>query len=358
MNIGIVTFHFALNYGAVLQAYALSTVLESMGHSATIIDYQPEYHTKMYKWSWGKFGLNVTNFVFPSLKIKFRKFLNTHLNLTPQCYKSLKEIRDDFPKFDALVSGSDQIWNTDITNFDPIYYLDFGDDSTIRIAYAASFGKTSFSVNDYKKLTYLFSNFDHISTREQIGADIVNRVYHNKAIQVLDPTLLINDYELVTGNYGPKYKYILLISLQNSNHLFNSVKILSKLTNLPIIVLNNYSIKFWNPRGNRLFPSPENYLSLIKNADFVITNSFHGTAFSLIFKKLFFTIALSGRGEEKNVRMTDLLDSVGLSKRFISTSSKNTIQDSYSEQLDWDSVQCQIIRQRNISLDFLKNGLI
>ena len=223
MKIGIITFHFPLNYGAVLQAYALAKYLRSIGHHSEFIDYQPNYHVKRYQWKWKYCGLHPTNFIYPLLYKRFNLFRSTHLKLTSRLYRSLDELVADPPKADAYICGSDQIWNPQITDFDIAYFLAFGIEAVKRIAYAGSFGKTELTQEQQKYLKPYFQGIKHISVREQSGAEVINTICGRQVECVLDPTLLIDGYESITEPCQIKDPYVLLINLQN-NSLLNPHK--------------------------------------------------------------------------------------------------------------------------------------
>ncbi len=357
MNIGIITFHFPLNYGAVLQAYALSKCLRSLGHNVEIIDYRPDYHVKKYQWQWKNCGFNFQNFIYPVLHKKFDIFRTQHLKLSHRPYRSLEELKADPPKLDAYICGSDQIWNPDITDLDSAYFLDFGPEYIKRISYAGSFGKTELNHDEQTRLKPYFHAIDYLSVRESSGADIINDICGRKAEHVLDPTLLIDDYDTVAEPCPIKKGYVLLLNLQNNTLLKKTAEFIGRELQIPTVVLNNYSMKLWDQRGKRLFPSPGEYLGLIKHADCVVTNSFHGTIFSIIFKKLFVVTALSGHSTQKNTRITWLLHSSGLSDHFLDTFSETHIRDHIASTVDWQRVALRVTLEREKSLCFLKNSL-
>lgn len=358
MKIGIITFHFSINYGAILQAYALQKTLEKMGHEVEIIDYQPDYHVQRHNWTWRFGGLHVRNFVLPGLRKKFSDFSSRHLQFTPRTYCSLNELKQDPPAADAYICGSDQIWNPDLTNLDPAYFATFGTQSIKRIAYAASFGKTSLTQTEKEAFKQCIQYIDHISIREQAGIDLANNVADVRAEWVLDPTLLMEDYEPITAPAPFRQKFVLMLNLQNNPLLNQAAEYVSNETGYPLVVLNNLSMKFWSLKGKRCYPSPEGYLGLIKSAECVVTNSFHGTVFSVLFRKPFLTTSLSEAKADKNNRMTGLLASCGLTGRFINKFSNATISKALSEKIDWVQTNRSIETQRKSSLNFLNTALI
>jgi len=357
VKIGIITFHFPINYGAVLQTYALYKTLTDMGHDVEIIDYQPDYHVKKYAWSWRYCGLHIRNLILPKLHRKFDKFRKTHLKLTPRLYSSLDDLITDSPVADAYICGSDQIWNPDLTSLDPAYFLQFGGENIKRIAYAGSFGKSTLTQGERSKIKLYTEGLDFISVREQSGLEIINSICKKGGERVVDPTMLINDYGSIAKPASRNKRFVLVVNLQNNPLLRYTSDLISKELGLPLIILNNLSMKLWNQKGKRLYPSPEEYLSLIQDADYIITNSFHGTIFSLIFKKPFLTTPLNGKDAVKNNRINGLLESCGLSDRFVENFSKTKIIEQMKKRIDWNQTMISIEIQRNKSLFFLQNAL-
>jgi len=357
MKIGIITYHFPINYGAVLQAYALQKTLETMGHSVSIIDYQPDYQVKKYQWIWSLGGLHIRNLILPGLRKKFKNFRRRHLRLTPRMYRDIEELRNDPPVVDAYICGSDQIWNPDSNGLDPAYFLAFVPHAAKRIAYAASFGKTTLNEMEKEKLRSLIQQIDHVSIREQSGVELIAGIGSTPVEWVLDPTLLMNNYESITAPSSFNQNFVLVLNLQNNPLLNQTTELVSRESGYPVVVINNLSMKFWSQKGKRCYPSPEGYLGLIKAADFVVTNSFHGTIFSILFNKPFLTTALGGQGIEKNTRMTGLLTSCGLSGRFIDQFSNAGVTEAMSKEIDWAQVRRLIENQRELSLNFLKTAL-
>lgn len=358
MKIGIITFHFALNYGAALQTYALQKVLFEMGHVPKIIDYRPAYLTDSYKWSWRCGSFNFKNLILPTLNKKFNKFCNSYMQFTPLSYRTLEELRENPPEADAYICGSDQIWNSDLTGYDSAYFLKFGKEHTKRISYAASLGKDRLKELDENQIKSYLKDFDFVSVREKSGVQLVSNNTTNAVDLVLDPTLLVTDYKpLLKKRIYEQKKYVLVINLQNNPLLNQTAELVSNELKLPIINLNNYSAKFWKFKGTRMFPSPEKYLELIKLSEYVITNSFHGTIFSIIFNKRFLTTSLSGKNYQRNCRMTDLLNSLGLSDHFIEGYSISQIKELLSKETDWLSV-CNLLKiHQKSSFSFLENAL-
>ena len=330
-KIGLLSIHSAHNYGSVLQAYALMNVLLDYSEKVEIIDYRPEYLQSQYK----MLSLNIYKnykgfkklgyFIYRTINLyprykkysKFEKFMKYNYQTNGKKYKTYDELFYEKFDFDSIVCGSDQIWNTDITNgFDKSYYLGFLKENCKKISYAASLGRKEIDTayfNDYKK--YL-GTFDKISLRESSTLANFEKIGIKEVSVVLDPTLLIEASkweELSKKSVIKKIreKYILVYRLERTKAFDDIVNYVQKQTGFKIISLN----KIKSYKNEKNFPEcgPEDFLKLFKNADFIITNSFHGTVFSIIFKKKNIIVP----NTTKPARMVDLANNLGLKDRVI-----------------------------------------
>jgi len=358
MKIGIITYHFALNYGAVLQAWALCQVLESLGHDVKIIDYQPMFHLKRRNWNWNRLGVNGQNLRYLKLSKRFSKFRDAHLKTT-RIYRTAEELKAAPPKVDAFICGSDCIWDQATFGENTSYFLDFAPPSARRISYAASFGASRIEEHYKPMLKKLLANIDSISVREQSGCNIIKELCGREFTCVLDPTLLLNDYSKITVPVAYSGKYILVKGTRHTSLLDKVVSLISKATGLPVIYVHSMSVKFWKYLGHtRVYPGPSGYLGFFKNAEYVVTNSFHGTAFALNFGKRFLSVSLpQDHKNDASVRMTDLLDSVGLRNRFVDTYDERYINSLIESDIDWVSVESLLFALRQNSINFLKDAL-
>ena len=375
MQVGIITFHFALNYGAILQAYALSECIKSLGHDAFLVDYRPDYHVKRFQWNWTRCGLHLTNLTHPLLHKRFGEFSSKHLRLSSRSYKTLEELTASPPEADAYICGSDQIWNPVLTDMDPAYFLTFAPQGTRRIAYAGSFGKPELRTEDLKRIRPYLQAIEHLSVREASAVRIVNDACGKQAEHVLDPTLLIDNYDSVETHSPVKNRYVLVVILQNNSLLRQAADFVSRSLQLPKVVINNYSARIWQLSGKRVFPGPGGYLNLFRNAAYVVTNSFHGMIFSLVFNKPFIVTSLSGnvsegnirttgllrftKLSEGNIRITGLLKSTELSGYFLEIFSESSIRKILASaiDLDWAPVRMRLHKLRQDSLRFLQESL-
>jgi len=310
MRINTITCHDVYNYGASLQAYALQQYLESQGHYVEIINYLPPYIKHVPKF-WeiranskyrSLIKYNPILRLFYSLIILYRyhkwknrrnafnEFTQNYLRLTRK-YTNIQELRSDPPQGECYIVGSDQVWNSYLNNGkDDAFFLAFGDTSKRRIAYACSFGNSNIAPG-YKNFTIeKLKHFDAISVREASGVKIITELGFN-ATQVLDPVFLLEkkDWEKIATSscMQIKEKYILVYQIYMNNPLMkNWCKKLKKETNYKIIAIETtFSVDFADAHIRNA--GPIEFLELIQKASYVISDSFHATAFSSIFNTPF-----------------------------------------------------------------------
>lgn len=332
MNIKTITCHDVYNLGASLQAYALMEYLTQLGHEVEIIDYKPEYLSRHYKLSLianPKYEKNIilkSSYLLLKLprrlvekygkrKREFDKFKRQYLKLTAKKYRSNQELKKDLPEADLYIAGSDQIWNTLFQNGkDASFYLEFAPQDKIKISYAASFSTENIVQGYSEKITGWLKRLDCISVRELSGMKILQDLGIDRGKVVLDPVFLLSKNEwknISLKSFGrQKEKYLLVYDFDNSEYIEKLAKRLSKKNQWKIFSIqkSKYADRvFWKS-------GPLEFLELIDNAEFVISNSFHATAFSLIFNKQFVVV---NRKEGINTRMKDLLSIVNLENRMI-----------------------------------------
>jgi hypothetical protein len=310
-----ITFQKALNYGAALQAYALTKFLKNANLEVQIIDYIPHYFL-LQRYRPAK-GIKKTIEKIYKLR-RFDKFSRTHLPLTQKKYytnRSLANIRDAH----AVICGSDQIWNPDLTGgkSDRAYFLEFPSSPAKKIAFAASAGSRRLPdfINQVKELLV---EFDALGVREDtLNEDLKAHLSGTESQVVVDPTLLIRDYrEIIDNSTKPKEDYIATYVVGSGAMLSrfdDYIKELKKKTSLPIYHLGSKPIP--SADYNLLDIGPTEWLTLIHAAKFIATNSFHGTAFSINFEKDFFFFPHII--ENLNSRQTTLLSRLDLMCRVV-----------------------------------------
>ena len=368
MRIGILTLPLHTNYGGILQAYALQTVLERMGHEAVVIDKQYTFKISFLKKCFAYPKRAICKYILGDKRAIIRwekennivrQYTQTFINKYIRCYKvndiSLLNKED----FDAIVVGSDQIWR-------PIYYptiehayLDFASSWNIkRIAYAPSFGVDTweYSEEQAKNCKALVKKFDAVSVREENGVKLCKQYFDIDALHVLDPTMLldVNDYiELFKQKQTPKSKGNLLNYVLDETDEIESLikKVASMKKMVPFAVNNPYEGDNTKPLNQRIKPSVEAWLRGFYDADFVITDSFHACVFSIIFKKQFIVV---GNRERGMARFESLLKMFGLEERLVDKKVYiNTLQS-----IDYDKVYNHYVQLKEKSLHFLLENLV
>lgn len=360
MKIGILTFHCAHNYGAVLQCYALQEYLKSCGHTVFVIDYRPSYFTNSRDYK--KFSLRL--FITRNLSLlpktfyeaikffnaritkwnAFEKFIKNYLNL----YSPGSQF--DANDFDACIIGSDQVWNNRITGgvFDKMYFgVDF---KCPVISYAASTISSGFTTDEENNLKRLLSNFKALSVREQNLSDALKKIGFNKTPVVLDPTILAGSVPLkkfISRNIIKK-PYVAVYMVRHDSKLIEYAHKYCSMHKLQLLeIANDFNIE---RRKNKIYTAGiEDFVTIINNADFIITNSFHGTAVSILLQKQF--VAIRQNGPIDN-RIEQILSDFKLTNRFIQSD-----DTSIFDNIDYAAVNQLIEIHRQKSIEYLTNAL-
>ncbi len=317
MKIGILTFHGACNYGAVLQAYALQKYLSLQGHDVGIIDYNNDAIMSCYKVFDVKRVRNKKNILFfkafakeilclsnrHNRKSKFENFASQYFNLIECTENSLRSL-------DLIVVGSDQVWNILLTNgFDSWYWGEIAKSYDIRIiSYAASM-EQYWGIENDDKAKSLLHNFNSISVRENSLKERLMMLTGRKIDVTVDPTLLIeekqwNEIAVKPSIEGP---YIFLYQVRNSQQAFDYANRLAKKNGMRLVCVSA-RVSALNTKGFGAI-SPAEFIGLIKYASIVIACSFHGVVFSVLFQKKFIALKL---GDGRDSRYVDFLNSIGL----------------------------------------------
>ncbi len=345
MNIGILTFHHTTNYGATLQAYALYKFIEEQGHTVEFINYQPQKAVRVYNET---LYLKARKKDVPSNFIRdvnMKCFVNTKMKVGKQIYSNPEELKRAKFHYDAVIVGSDEVWN--INSFrgcDTSYFLDFLDSRTKKISYAASFGSTTDLKDKSDLISNFISGFDSILVRDTNSLKIVADECGSEAKKVLDPTFLIDFKSIVKEK--PKKNHILVYG-KIPDSLASSAKDFASKLGLPII-----SIGYRNGIAdtNFLGASPEDWVSHFSASSYVFTSFFHGTIFSILFKKPFTVFS----AEQKKNKLSDLLIDFNLHGRIHSIAQKNNIDFS---DIDYHNVFEKIEEKRISSKKFLLDSL-
>lgn len=365
-KIGIVTFHNTRNYGASLQMFALSKYLQQQGHEVEIIDYISNI-SKHYSILFPKLRKNVIQYVKQLIsnivhhkelvqeKQLFEEFNKKYVILTTKRYRNINALKSNPPKKDIYIAGSDQIWNaTLIGKVDEGYLLDFGTEETRRVSYAASIGAEKMNDKYRNKMISLIRKLDMVSVREE-SAKVELEKYMDKPVSVVtDPVFLLTpkqweDEFQLTDKRDEKYIFVyLVVSSQNVVDLVNEI---SMQTGYPIYCIKQDS-RYKNVGKVIGDCDPRMFVECIKNAEYVISNSFHATAFSIMFCKKFFVIPHS----TLNARIDDLLKLVDLQNRQI-MKKEDLGKIDWKQEIDCQSINMKIDKNIQKSKEYLRDAL-
>lgn len=368
MKIALLSFHNAANYGAALQAYALEKFLTDKGIDCEYINYVNESRAHEYSMTWhiydclrhGKIKSAIAYLLgspFMTLrKYRFNKFYAKYLRVTEKIYHSSKEAIELNTQYDYFIVGSDQVWNPICNGNDSAFLLDFVEDNTKRISYSSSFGVTE--IDDTYKSVYR-SNlecFSHLAVRESIGQSIISELTHRSATLVLDPVLLLTkkQWNDIMPNGIIKEKFIFSYTNRDSQiaDFFNTGYQLGKRKHY---VLSRYTNPqdFVDPQIRvKYCMSPQEFLWVIKNADMVVTASFHCVALSIVLNRPFVAILTGDKGKDE--RLLSLLKSLNLESRILSP---QTDANAIESPINYNLVNEKITEMKKTSIDYLLGAL-
>ena len=357
MKVGIITFHHTTNYGATLQAYALSKTIKKWGHHVEIIDYRPKgavlfYLRQLLPFQNKRLQWNKDFYQHILQAVKMRRFLRSDLQLSPfKCYSNSKLGQlVETAGYDAVVTGSDQVWclTTKFRQFDPAYFLDFLEDkdSCLKVSYAPSVGGTKTFGNQKDEICDLLGRFDRISVRDWHSADLLREECNIESVKVLDPTFLIG-YEDILVPPNAKKPYLLIYNHQGLGELQKRIiEKVSQNRNLEIVSIGS-TLKVAD--RSLVAIEPKAWIGYFKQASYVVTNTFHGTIFSIIFKRDFSVFV----GEGKKNKVFDLLALLDLENRIMTDTTNEDRIDTL--EIDYDSVYKKLIPSVEKSTAFLSD---
>ena len=346
-NIGLLTFHKSINYGSVLQAWALTKTI-SKKYNVEVIDYKPnqyEYLYNLYR-SWN----TINNFKYNLKRIPlrkaiknqsylFKKFREEQLPLSQIEYNSANANKvADY--YNAIVVGSDQVWNLRAKDCDSVFFLPFSFNGK-KVSYACSINDTDYTEERCSDaLKNQICNFDFISVREKSGSEkLQNYILNKKKVYtLLDPTLLCDkeEFESLLSDRIIKENYIFLYNVWTSEAGIQAAKYISEKFNMPVYTImtasNIKEIKLLEKKGinvEKVKTSPSDFLNYFRYASYIVTESFHGTAFSLIFERPF--VCVSKRTNDE--RLVNILELVDLKDRYIKPN--NLTEFDFTSQIDY-----------------------
>lgn len=367
MKIGILSYPLNNNYGCYLQAYALVTILQRMGHEVTYIHrrhnkpgikFRIKYFFSTIKKNIlkGEWNNPFYRYEWLYMKQKGRQMLPFFEKYIPHTkpYYTSKELEKHCQSYDAIIVGSDQVWRAGLLYHIEDYYLEFlKNPKTLRISYAASFGKkeAGYTNKEIETCGDLISKFNAVSLREKQGIEIINDFgwFFPNAQVVLDPTLLLKkeDYQkLISTNKKAKKLFCYILDKTDMTE-----KVIGEVGEY--LKLEPYNILKGKNQPDFRYESLESWLEYFNSASFVVTDSFHGTVFSIIFNIPFIVVCNISRG---NDRLLSLLEFLGLQDRLYSENSK-VKKIEFLSLINWDNINYIIQNQCDKSMDFIISAL-
>lgn len=356
-RIGILTFARAHNYGAVLQAYALSSYLRrEYNAQVDFIDYLPSESGKAYSLlpqikrlsDIRKLLFVLAN--YSTLKKKhvgFSSFLQKNLPMSERFENSV-ELSNAANNYDVIITGSDQVFKYKNENSEP-FFLGFCDgEKTRKIAYAPSFGGYSVQNAHRDRVKALLEGIEYLSCREESGAKAINEITGLRVPVVCDPVFLLSDDDWKEIQSKPKNipdVYVLCYALVGTERQMKLAQEIRSITNLPIVLIGSIGNSYG--ADHFIMPSPQEFIYLFRNAIFVVTDSFHGTAFSILFKKRLWAVIVLHNAAS---RLLDLLSNLGISDRIYNEDANGDI---LCTEIDYSLVEKRVTAMTSISRDFL-----
>lgn len=381
MKIGIITYWSSSdNYGQQLQCFALQKYLKGVGHDAYLIRYMPTSHISL----WRRIARSIkyrlliaseqkekdkkTKLICERNKLlnykrDFNKFRDKYIQSTGVIYRNIKELRSNPPTADIYICGSDQVWNNRLEDENTAgWFLDFGKPDVKRVSYAASIGR-EIDNSEMDRFTHYLKNFNAISVREQKAYALCHQLGFEKSIIAIDPTLLLKsgDYDLIANAAimpivaKKPYVFVYILNIRTADEIYWDE--FQKSIEKEGLQVRCVSSSGYLP-AREMLPGIENeqatipeWLNLIKYSEYVITTSFHGVVFCLLYHKPFYAVLLNNEYSKGNDRIISLLESLDLS--FLIISNKESLTQAGFDRIDWVEVDEKIVLLRKKSVHFI-----
>jgi hypothetical protein len=379
LRIGILTYHFSDNFGALLQAYGLKTWLKKQGHDAEFINYHPDHvedggsFVRLLDPRNARANAKILYLKLSSLKRQlfgnkaqagaFEDFRTQELGVRGARMRSKADV-DTFlgarsVPYDVIVCGSDQIWSpSQQRGLDPVYFADLETGSrTRRVSYAPSFGQAMVDGAYHEELRGLLGGLDSISVRERSGAELVERLTGRPVTRVPDPTILLGDFAemIATAEQTPR-GHVFCYALRSGRGIREVAELAG--AQFGAEVLSPYNVhRRWREIGRTVHPSPKGWVAMVDRARFVVTNSFHGTVFSILLRRPFLVVGLPGKRSSLDERSLNLLRETGLERRFVENGDLQTARSRLNEDLDWSAVDPKVACLQEAGRAFLRPEL-
>lgn len=361
MKVDVITLHYIWHYGSLLQTYATCKMFEKMGYEAEVIDYVRPNADENEQIKAGLAAKNYKNNSIKKLlfilskKIENRKrrkfseeFLSKYVSMTRH-YSCYEELQQYPPKADIYCTGSDQTWNSEYNGgFLPAYYLQFAPEDKKKIGYAISIGMEKFPDSEIAETCDAIMKYTAISVREDSAVKLIKKIGYSNVIQVLDPTLglSLEEWMPLISHRTIREKYVLIYKLNNNKELEKFANEYAKRKGYRLVRVSYY-LNHFREKGKMVYsPKVEDFLSLIYNAESVITDSFHCVAFSLNFNKDFYAFY----PDKYSTRIHSILELTGVKHRVV-----NMPEFSY-RPIDYKQVNEVLSEERDRTIQFLRKN--
>lgn len=369
-SIGIITYHHYYNYGTMLQALALQKKIEECGYQSEIIDYKTKRLTSVkntfflrlkrvpiYILEFQKYNtLRKSRADLDEKNRAFERFYNQYLKVSNTAYDSVDELNSECPVYDGYIVGSDQTWNPFVSGRPEAFYLPFVKNDAKKGSYAPSLAVSSLTEEQSRFIKERLSCFKWLSVREKTGAQLLESVLGKNVTQVLDPTLLLDKEQWM--QYGShkfdEEKYIFVYLLGEKKEHRKIIDNLQKKLGLKVICMPVSYLELANKNYKHVYGGPDDFISLIANAELVCTDSFHGTMFSINFEKQFYSFCKTDDNvvSSENSRLKDALEMFGVEDRLITDTPSKIVEINYKEIIK------KVNREKEKSLSYLQEMLI
>lgn len=374
LRIGILTFHFSDNFGALLQAYGLRQWLTELGHSVEFINYHPSHVESggNFKGLWDprafKANAKIAYLKASTLRQRlfgdkrqeraFQLFRTNELHLSGRVLPTREAVEAHLASmehpYDLIIVGSDQIWSASAQHgLDRVYFADFAvPTETRRISYAPSFGRATIELDNPNELKRMLSALDGISCRERSGATIVQGLLGRDVSCVPDPTLLLGNFDPLVSSANGLGGHVFCYALRSGKGIRDVANWIGAQLEREIISPFNVHRR-WPEIGKTVHPSPSEWVGMVANAGFVVTNSFHGTVFSILLQRPFLVVGLPGARASLNERALNLLGELGLSDRFVENGDLTAAKQKFVEPIDWTKAVANLQKLQSIGRNYL-----
>lgn len=381
LRVGILTYHFSDNFGALMQAYGLRRWLMSQGCEVEFINYHPTYVEgggdllgsirRLNPKAFLKSAFLAVVSVKQALSgqrghlTQFVRFQNETLGVAGPAFPDKKSVENFLSRpegqFGMLICGSDQVWAPSPQfGIDPVYYLAFSklNPHLRRVAYAPSFGKGSLDKQYRAEVSSYLNELDGLAARERSGVAIVEELTGRPAAWVPDPTILLGDFSELAQAGGSLVGdgHVFCYTLRSPEGIRNIATMAGK--HFDGEVLSPYNPhRRWREIGRTIYPSPEGWVSFLSRSRFVVTNSFHGTVFSILFRKPFLTVGLPGKRAPLNERSKNLLSALGIEDRLVLSGDFAKAKEMFDRPIDWSSVEARLAEMQASGRNYLSEQI-